>query len=549
MHLKNLVSWLGIAGLSTAAGCLAAGNSVDGPEIGATSQAVSPGNVIAGKRFFETPFSGSNDRSCATCHTAQDDTALSPATVQARLAANPADPLFNAIDADDPNAEVLTFNNLKAGLVRVTLKLPDNVDLIAIPPVASIFTPRAISAQILAGWQASIIPGSHLGDPMPPPVTVPTPNGPVTITFQPEILTNADRTIDVWREVPSVKNTAYTGPYLFDGRATKLEDQAIGAINSHSQASHNIGNGLLTLIAEYERSLFTSNRAEFVNNQLLAGVALVDIPDPEAAATGLINLTSQQASGKVIYDQACAGCHGAATDNKIVDRSIHDGLFFALDANGNTIWDPIPVGPSQVVFVPRSTPRPDEEAINIGASFLSHIGQVGGAGFPLFNNSNGVVLPRYRLRFYTDSTRTTKIMDLPPLPVTSSATPFVPFTPAADPAKPGALIVGSNFGPELFTTDPGRALICKKATPSSACLADWADFEGFDVPQLRGVAKTAPYFHDHSQANLAVLINTYSQFILPFLPQLDQFFPPAAPGADRLTAQQKADLEEFLRVF
>lgn len=58
----------------------------------------------------------------------------------------------------------------------------------------------------------------------------------------------------------------------------------------------------------------------------------------------------------------------------------------------------------------------------------------------------------------------------------------------------------SAIGVQLFTTDPGRALIS----------GDWAYYEGFDVPQLRGIPKTAPYFHDHSQADLPTMITTYS---------------------------------------
>ena len=56
--------------------------------------------------------------------------------------------------------------------------------------------------------------------------------------------------------------------------------------------------------------------------------------------------------------------------------------------------------------------------------------------------------------------------------------------PALD--ENGAPIVGPNFLPQLWSTDPGRAAIT----------GDPADFEAFDVPQLRGIANTAPYFHD-----------------------------------------------------
>jgi cytochrome c peroxidase len=527
--------------------------------------------AACGERLFNSIFAdvpADNDRSCGTCHAASTATALSPASVQARPAN---DPIFNAIDADDPSQSPLTFNNLKAGLVRITLDLPDNIELVAIPPDAALFAPPAVSAQILALWQASIVPGAHLGDPLPPPTTIQTAAGPQTITFGPEFMTRRGpegRKISVWRAVPSIANTAYTAPFLLDGRSPTLQSQAFAALQLHSQLDPTVVARDLTPelndIAAFEMKSFSDDkRPPFIIKQIAQLDRYIDeeaspdsrgrksrcnttapsryclskIPDPEAAATGLIHLNPAQTAGKVVYDHACTGCHGTATDNRITDRSLHDSLFFDLDANGNTIWDAIPTSSGQVAYAPRTIPRPNDEFINIGAPFISFVGQTAGpANFPLFNNQNGVTLPRYRLRFYTDATRTTKIMDLPPLPVVSVEGPF---KPAPDPNKPGALIVGTNFAPESFTTDPGRALIS----------GDWADFESFDVPQLRGIAKTAPYFHDNSQADLPTLITTYSQLILPFFPQLDPFFAPVAPGTDRLSEQQKADLLAFLSVF
>src|SRR5687768_10454891 len=91
------------------------------------SQAHPPPN---GKKLFDEPFADTNGRSCSTCHVLDDHTVLTTANVAARLAADPSDPLFNRIDADDPFAPELTFEHLKKGLVRVVLDLPDNMDVI-----------------------------------------------------------------------------------------------------------------------------------------------------------------------------------------------------------------------------------------------------------------------------------------------------------------------------------------------------------------------------------------------------------------------------------
>src|SRR5262249_54160558 len=140
-------------------------------------------------------------------------------------AQNPDDPLFNRIDADDPTAAVPTYDHLARGLVRVTLKLADNLD---------------------------VIDGAG------------------------NVITNADRTIFVWRGVPSVRNVAYTAPYQYDGRAPTLEEQADGALHAHSQIDHEPSPEELGAIADFETRLFSSEGARKVSNDLDHGRT----PDP-----------------------------------------------------------------------------------------------------------------------------------------------------------------------------------------------------------------------------------------------------------------------------
>jgi len=133
-------------------------------------------------------------------------------------------------------------------------------------------------------------------------------------------------------------------------------------------------------------------------------------------------------------------------------------------------------------------------------------------------NLTGVAFPQYRIRFYTDATRTQARVDMPPLP-------------------PG---IGPSLAPEPFSVDPGRALIS----------GDPIDWEGFDVPQLRGVGKTAPYFHDNSAPDLRSLLDIYSRFILPADPVLNlpAVFAPEGPGLppESLSPTQKTQLMAFL---
>jgi cytochrome c peroxidase len=461
--------------------CACASTAVDAPSAESVAPAVvdtalellTPPDAHPGKALFEKPLEGTNGRSCATCHVLDEATTLRPESVQARLEANPDDPLFSRLDADDPESATLTFEHLKKGLVRVVLPLPDNMDV---------------------------------------------------IDREGNVTTAPDRTIFVWRGVPSVSNTAITAPYQLDGRQGTLEDQAQAAITSHSEGPL-VAREQLQQIAEFQRAMFSSPRAWLVSRLLDLGLSLDELPIPEE----FMPLSPTEKRGRDVYDTACQPCHGSATTDRIVDREVQELFFAELGADGNVRFELVDGRP---VAIP--LPRPNDEFLNIGLGLASYFGQVGIA--PAFNDD--VELPRYRFRFYADGTRTQKVVDLPPLPVTASGDPLDP-RPALD--ERGAPIVGPNRVPQLFSTDPGRAAIS----------GDPADFEAFDVNPLRGIARTAPYFHDNSHASLEEVIDTYSRFILSAITpiQLPRVHPPEEPGGpgEALSVQQKHDLLAFLK--
>jgi cytochrome c peroxidase len=445
----------------------------DGAAFESQSQALLSGSLV-GRRAFAQALPHSNGRSCATCHVPSEDTALRPASVEARLAADPQDPLFNRIDADDPSAEEPGFEHLKKGLVRVVLPLPDNMDVIDAAGV---------------------------------------------------VITPADRTIFVWRGVPTIANTAATGPYQLDGRAATLQDQAQAAILGHSQGRP-VSRHLLDEIARFEAGSFTSWRARFVGELAALGVPVAQIPRPEP----FMSLSPEEKRGRQLYDRACEACHGGATTDRIVNRQVHDAFFPVLKPDGNVRFEMVPgKGP-----VPVRLSRPNVEFLNVGYGLASYAAQLGfGTTF-----TSPLELPHYRFRFYQDGTRREATVDLPPVPVTKSGDPR-DLRPALD--AEGFPIVGPNLVPQLFTTDPGRA----------AVTGDPADFEAFDVPQMRGIANTAPYFHDNSSATLRDVLDNYSRFVLPTLPMLElpAVHPPERPGGSKesLSPADKDDLLAYLR--
>jgi len=461
----------------TLLGLSACGGLADEQPASTRSAALSARQQSAqGEQLFEQAFPHTNGRACATCHVLEEHTVLTPAHVAERLAADPADPLFNRIDADEPLAPEPTYEHLKKGLVRVVLDLPDNMDLIDLEGI---------------------------------------------------VVTPPERTVEVWRGVPTVENTAISAPYQYDGRRATLQEQAQGAITAHSQGPE-VRPFELDAIAAFQRDQFSSERAHAVARQLAHGVPVSEIARPELDRH--FQLTPAQARGLVVYNLACEACHGGATTNLVVNRAVHELAFVQLKPDGNVLFDTT-VQPPRAVLLP----RPDNEFLNIGLAGLSYLGQVG--LLPLFNAS--VRLPAYRYRFYTDGSRTTKDLDLPPIPVTASGSPF-DLVPALD--ENGAPIFGPNFVPQLFSTDPGRAAIT----------GDPHDFESFDVPPLRGIANTAPYFHDNSAETLRDVVDIYSLFIVQFFPPLNLplINPPEFEGGppESLTPEQKQDLLDFLNL-
>jgi cytochrome c peroxidase len=455
-HLAWLPGILAAAALAACSGSDAP--DTDAEAIGAAKGA-DHGSSSAGKHLFDNALPHTNGRSCATCHTESEHTTLLPASAAARLAADPSDRLFDPLDADDPTAATLTYKHVLAGLIRVTLPLPPNVDVID-----------------AAG----------------------------------QVITNAARTVFVWRAVPSIENTALTAPYLSDGRASTLEEQALGALHAHSAITHDPPESKLDSIAEYEKTLFSSPGVKAVFDAVEDGKPAPD-PDP-AFAPG-----SNEAAGKALFQTTCAPCHGGPSGDRILNRAARSQVFFQLNPDGTVKLD----GNGQPLFL---TDHQNDEFLNIGISFGTYLREIPPqlGGIP---NTSGLSFPHYRLRFYTSASRTTVKVDLPPPAFDANGQPL-----------PG----GPNFAPQLFSVDPGRALIT----------GDPADFEGFDVPQLRGISHTAPYFHDHSKKDLPAVLNLYSRFILPIIPALN--LPPVVPSAgpglppESLTATQKAQLLAYL---
>lgn len=90
----------------------------------------------------------------------------------------------------------------------------------------------------------------------------------------------------------------------------------------------------------------------------------------------------------------------------------------------------------------------------------------------------------------------------------------------------------------VSTPDPGRALVTGNFAPPPA-----GQLSQFKIPILRGLKKTAPYFHDNSAKTLTDVVDHYAQFFAIVTAADVDGDPPLV-----MTAQDRADLRAYLEL-
>ena len=358
--------------------------------------------------FFDRDLHGlkGNGRSCADCHMAAEQFRLTPAAAEARYQQlqkrrrydrKADDPLFRPIDADDfgRNGEQANdYSNLRQnGLIRIVLALPPNLRLI---------------------------------DPL---------------TNQP----SEETSVDLWRMVPGVTDVKLTGAdgsnpwprapnvsggYQLDGRFLTLQEQALGALLSHAHILGPPRQRLLDDLSSFQRVLFTNQRVRALAAAIDQGVTPLPNVDPP--------LDAVEQQGKVIFDRACAQCHG---------------------------------GPGL------STPQP-----------------------PV-------------VRFHDIATQCPRPVDTRPAHVSSPARfNFAPCPPRlARNARTYEITKPDGSTMRRISSDPGRALFTGfVGIPGVPAGRD--DWNKLDVPGIRGLRHTAPYFHNNSADTLEAMVDHYVEF-------------------------------------
>ena len=274
----------------------------------------------------------------------------------------------------------------------------------------------------------------------------------------------AETVADVWRSVPSILDVRITGPdglgpvwprgvnqsggYQLDGRIDTLQNQALAALRSHAGAAIDPAAAFLDDLAAFQNAKFSSNGVRVLANAMAGGVS--PLPDPDPALDAL------EAAGKLVFERACGQCHGNQAGHPSGSVPILQGATGTPTAlvRYHDVMTACPrpvdtVSPARFVFAPCS------------ASQMKNV--------RTYEITNSGVAPSG--------------------------------TPCGGAAPQPACVT------RLTTSDPGRLLLTGYPAAGGP-----GDIQHMDIPSLRGLSRTAPYFSNNTAATLEEMLEHYAQF-------------------------------------
>ena len=318
-------------------------------------------------------------------------------------------------------------------------------------------------------------------------VTIPLPanvkllNCGATVPCPASALPTSETVADVWRSVPSIFDVNITGPdgvapvwlrgpnpsggYQLDGRIDTLQNQALAALRAHASITNDPPVKFLDDVAGFQKTQFSSASVKTLSDALSAGTSPLPDPDPI--------LNALETAGKTVFNRSCAQCHGNLGGHP-------SGSTPALLGTQGT-----PTGIVRYHSISSACPRP-------------------------VDNVNP---PRFSFAACSPS----QMKNVRTYQITKSGVP--PGGTACGGAAPQPPCVT-----RLTTSDPGRLLLTGYPLAGGQ-----GDIQAMDVPSLRGISRTAPYFHNNTAATLEEMVSHYNAFFKRVAIQ--------APAAPLLTTQ------------
>ena len=433
--------------------------------------------------FFQSL--GSNGRSCATCHVAEQAFSFTPAGARARFnETRGRDPLFATVDgANCPSAKQSERSAhsllLQNGLIRVGITMVEK--------------PQFTISVVHDPYGCAIIPDPKGGPP----------------------------TVSVYRRPLPSSNLMFLSTVMFDGRETvqplnngqtyfanliaDLSHQAMDATIGHAQALQPPTDEQVQGIVDFEMGLITAqardNRAgSLARHDALGGPFYLANEDYYPGINDSLGADPSgepfDAASMSLFAQWADAGQGRDGDRAEARRAI---------AAGEALFNSAPMQISNVRGLN------DNAALGSPQSFVGHCTSchdtpnVGNHSLPLPLDIGTAHATGASMEGDPAIAAALSQLSMPDLPVyliSGCPNPFASGEPES-----------------FYTSDPGKALV------SGNC----SDFNRIKGPILRGLAARAPYFHNGAAATLKEAVNFYNERF-----------------SMQLTAQQTSDLVAFL---
>ncbi|KQW50804.1 MULTISPECIES: hypothetical protein [unclassified Roseateles] len=277
----------------------------------------------------------------------------------------------------------------------------------------------------------------------------------------------AETHADIWRAVPSILDARLTGPdgqspawprganpsggYQLDGRIDTLQSQAQSALRSHAATTVDAPDTFLDDLAAFQNAQFSSPGVKRLA-EAMASAASAALPDPDPPLDDL------ELIGKRVFNRACAQCHGNLGAHPSGSAPIRQGI------TGT------PTALVRYHDIITACPRPVDTASP----------------------------PRFVFVRCSPS----QMANVRTYQITNSGSP-PSGTPCGGAAPQPACVT------RVTTSDPGRLLLTGYPTPGGP-----GDIQKMDIPSLRGIALTAPYFSNNTAATLEDMLAHYKQFFI-----------------------------------
>ncbi len=269
---------------------------------------------------------------------------------------------------------------------------------------------------------------------------------------------------DVWRAVPSIFDVRITGPdglapawprgpnpsggYQLDGRIDTLQNQALGALRNHAGTTVDPPAAFLDDLTNFQQMMFSSPTVKALADAIAAGATPLPDPDPV--------LDALETAGKVVFNRACGQCHG--------------------NLGGH------PSGSTPILQGTQGTPTAIVRYHDVATACPRPVDTVSPPRF-VFAPCSASQMANVRTYEITNSG------------VAPGGTPCG----GAAPQPPCVT--------RITTSDPGRLLLTGYPAPGGP-----GDIQHMDIPSLRGISRTAPYFSNNSAATLEDMLEHYKQF-------------------------------------